>query len=291
MTTISSCTPEENDDVKPSMTFSADNGGIIADKTVDQEDALLFKISAIQNPNTKKNLQSLTIKSFKDNLPNIDTTVTINAESYLGTFNFTATNEPVKEEKFTFTLTDKAGETETKTITITTTAGIVPNPISSHIDVIMLGAQSNLDYGSYLDAHEGTVYEMTPAIASPEKIDMIYFYGQNATLNNNATLASPTDVTVNGTSGNLALATGLTTKNKTIFEATDITVAEFDAMEDDRDFPTSVTDVTKANNLANNDVIAFKTFDGKIGLIKIKAITITGASSSSTMTIDVKIQK
>jgi len=49
------------------------------------------------------------------------------------------------------------------------------------------------------------------------------------------------------------------------------------------DFPS-----TKLATLATDNVIAFKTDAGKIGLIKVSAIT-TGTSGS--MTIDVKVQQ
>lgn len=288
MATISSCTPEENDDVKPSMTFSTDNDGITNNKSVVEGESLFFKISAVQNPTTKKSLQSLTIKSITDNTAHIDTVITINAESYLGSFTFYAPPAP-QVEKFTFTLTDKAGETSTKVITITATPAVNPNPITSHIDIIMLGAQTNGTYGSYLDANTGTVYKQIQSIPNSAAIDMIYFYGTNASLNNNATLASPKDATVNGGTGNLAMAVGMNPQNDTKFAATTITAAQFDAMTNDADFPATVTAGTKANNLAADDVIAFKTADGKIGLIKIKAFT--GTAATGTMTVDVKIQQ
>lgn len=284
MTAISSCTPEENDDVKPSMTFSSDGAGIIGDVTKLAGEALLFKVSSIENPTTKKNLKTLRVQSFTNNTPNIDTTVNINGTSSLNSFNY---NAPASgEEKFTFTLTDAAGETAVKIINVTVVAPA--GPITSITNVILLGAQSNLTDGSFLDAHTGDVYKQTQAISNSAAIDMIYFYGTNTTLNNNATLAAPNDATVNGTSGNLSMAVGMNPQNATKFTTTSITTAEFDAMTDDSSFPATVTADSKANNLAANDVIAFQTADGKVGLIKVK--TITGAAAGS-MTIDLKIQE
>lgn len=282
MTAIVSCTPE-TDDVKPTLGFIAEGASITADKTVDPLTPLLFKVSGAENPNTKKALQSIRVQSFIDNTPNVDTTVTINDDSYLGSFNYNATSFYSKEEKFTFTLTDKAGETATKTFIITTTEAA--GNIKTFTNVILLGAQSNAN-GSYLDAYTADIYTSANYLANAASIDMIYFYGST----NLATLAAPSDVTVNGTGSNLALAVGMSPQNDTKFMTTTITTAEFDAMADDSSFPTITSGAgdSKANDLALNDVIAFETADGKKGLIKVTEIVV---NANGTLKIDVKIQE
>lgn len=286
MSALSSCTPEENDDVAPTLGFLAEASSITADATVAVDAPLLFKVTGASNPTTKKNLQSLRVQSFMNNTAMIDTTVTINDDSYLGSFNYNATSTYSTEEKFTFTLTDKAGETAIKSFTITTEAApAVGSPVTEHTNVIILGAQSNSTNGSYLDAHTGDVYLQSQAIPNSAAIDMIYYFGST----NSATLAGPTDATVNGGTGNLAMAVGMNPQNDTKFSTTGFTATEFDAMDSDLEFPSDVSSDTKATMLATGDVIAFKTADGKIGLIKIK--TISAQTANSTMTIDVKIQQ
>ena len=152
MSAISSCTPDANTDVLPSMTFSTDGAAIADNATVTKGGALLFKISSIENASTKKNLQSLRVQSFTNNTAVKDTTITINSTSHLVSLNYNAVDIYSTEEKFTFTLTDKAGEVATKSITITTEDSpivvVTGDPITTYT-ATMLGAQSNPTLGSF----------------------------------------------------------------------------------------------------------------------------------------------
>ncbi len=284
MTFITSCTPDENTDVKPTISFSSNGAGITGDVTVAPGAPLAFIVSAGENPNTKKNLKEIRVQSWKDNTPNIDTTMTINAPTYANTFNFNARSEYSKTEKFTFTVTDKAGESVAKSFTVTTEDEPVnANPITTYT-ATLLGAQTNATLGSYLNLHDGMVYKQAAANTNSADVDLIYYYGAT----NQASFASPTDVTVNGGSGNLSMATGFTTNNETIFASSAVTSSEFDAMTDDANFPASISGSTLANTLGTSDVIEFITHDGKIGLIKVTGLN-TGATGD--ITISVKIQQ
>lgn len=277
---ITSCTPEETEDVKPSMTFSTDGAAINADKTVTPGSPLLFKISAIQNQTTKKNLQSLRIQSFKDNTPNIDTTVTINADSYLGSFNFNASEDSPKEEKFTFTLTDKASEKVVKSIVITTQT---PGSTINSYNAKLLAGQDNPNYGSYFSVATGSVLKMLAANTTPASVDFVFAYGTT----NKYYIGAPSNSDMLLSHPNMV---GWGTKNATTFETTSITVAEFDAMINDADFPATVGTDTKVNELAAGNVFAFKTLTGKIGLVKVND-TMGSAAASRAIDIDVKVQQ
>lgn len=283
MTAITSCTPEENDDVKPSMTFSPDGAGITADKTVAVNAPLLFKVSAIQNQTTKKNLQSLRVQSFMNNTAVKDTLVTINDDSYLGSFNFNAPSTSSTEEKYTFTLTDKAGETTIKTINITTQAG--PSAINSY-SAKLLGGQSNPTNGSYFNATTGAVLAQLAANAAPASVDFIFAYGTT----NEYYIGAPSngDIQTSFSTANPSLSSW-STKNLTTFTTTTITGAEFDAMTDDSSFPTVGSD-TKVNMLAGGDVFAFRTAGGKVGLVKVNSTSGTIAADRE-IDIDVKVQQ
>ena len=289
ITSITSCTPT-TDDVNPSMTFSTDGAAIAASKTVAIGAPLLFKISSIENPNTKKNLKTLRVQSWKNNTPNIDTVVNINATSHLDAFNFNADTIYTLEEKFTFTLTDKAGETATKTIIITTeNAPIITGDAITHYTATILGAQTNLSLGSFLNIHTGDVHLTAAANASSADIDLLYYYGST----NSASFAAPSDVSVNGGAGNLTLATGLTNQNATIFHtSTTVSSADFDAMvttNDDRDFEESISgSSTLETDLAVGDIVQFLTHDAKFGYIK---ITDLNSGTTGDITIEVIIQQ
>ena len=286
ITSITSCNPTA-DDVKPSMVFSTDGAAIAASETVAINTPLLFKISAVENPSTKKKLKTLRIQSWKNNTPNVDSLVTIADDSFLGSFNFNADSTYSLEEKFIFTLTDKAGETATKTIIITTeNAPVVTGDAITKYSATILGAQSNSTLGSFLDLHTGDVYLTASANANSADIDLIYYYGSS----NEASFAAPTDVTVNGGAGNFSLATGLTTQNETIFAVnTTVDFAQMVSDNDDRDFPTAIAgSATLSNTMAVGDVIQFLTEDAKMGFIKVTNIVTGGAGE---INIDVIIQQ
>lgn len=151
LSTLTSCNPTENDDVKPTLGFIAEAASITADKTVAVKAPLLFKVSGAVNPNTKKNLQSLKIQSFKNNSPVIDTLVSINSDSFLGSFTFNADSSYSVEEKFTFTLLDKGGQTTIKSFVITTeVAPVTSTPFGTAVSGAFYHAQgSNGCTGGY----------------------------------------------------------------------------------------------------------------------------------------------
>lgn len=282
---IASCTPNETTNVKPKLNFISEGASITADKTVDAGAPLLFKVNGVSNTSTKKNLKTLRVQSFTNNNPNVDTTVSIKKDSYTGSFNYHAPATASTEEKFTFTLTDNAGETDIVSITVTTAAN---DPCAnaaaiSTFSAVLLGAQDNASEGSFLNAHTGNVMLKADADNASSDVDLIYYYGSS----NMATVVAPTHSTVNGGSGNLSLATGLTTKRATQVKKSTMTAATFDGITKDCGFPTDVAGSFIANQLSQGDVVEFKTHDNKIGLFKVKSIT-TGVAGK--MEIEVKIQ-
>lgn len=179
--------------------------------------------------------------------------------------------------------TDKDNQTASKNFTITA-AGAVGGAIETFTAVLM-GAQDNASNGSAMDASTGTVYTLSAANTNSALIDVIYFYGAS----NLATLTAPDDVTVGGTAGNLTLAANYATKNATRFNSSPgISSSDFDGYTDDMAIA-AVTDITdsKVNQLSQNDVIAFETVDGKMGLIKVDNIS-TGATGSITITVKIQ---
>ncbi len=57
-----------------------------------------------------------------------------------------------------------------------------------------------------------------------------------------------------------------------MFETTDMTADEFNAIGDVYDFPAFTGDLSGVTELESGDVIMFKTVNDKIGLIKINTI-------------------
>lgn len=262
----------------PSITFDAGTEIVLA---VGETDALLTGTIVAEAKLDKvviyevtdlSETQLVTITDFNSGA--ITTTDDMN---YSFRFTVTALTQDVQIK---IEATDKDDQFASKSINIVVSAG---NPIDEFTAVLM-GAQGNLDIGSYLDAVTGTVYKQAAAESNSADIDIVYYFGST----NEATLTAPDDATVNGGAGNLSLCVNFTQKNPTRFASTTLSSAEFDAIENDASIVGISTSASKMTKLGVNDVIAFETFDGKKGLIKVAALN---ATNEGTITIDVKIQQ
>jgi hypothetical protein len=178
---------------------------------------------------------------------------------------------------------DNKGNSKTSDINITV---LEAGGEISEFTAILMGAQSNTDEGSYLDANTGNTYMQSDAESNQSLIDVIYYYGSA----NKATFAAPNNELVDGTGANaLSLTAAFSTKNATKFTKTTLDASDFDAIVND------ATIVSEADGLSDSDatdvavgeVVAFKTQGGKSGLIKVVELE---AINTGTITIAVKVQ-
>ncbi len=238
------------------------------------ESQIGLPVSEITNIQPSDAFDDMTFLEFKNNLTavNFDFTYNIPAAGVPGgsviTIDFSVMDKKDQEteEQVSFTVVAPAGDIDRFT-------------------AVLMGGQSNLDDGSFLDAHTGDVYLQAGADANQDLIDIIYYYGST----NKATLCAPSDATVGGGGTNLSLCESWTTPNITKFETSAITTTEFDAMTDDSVI-SEISGMTQTimTDLAVDDVFSFETVDGKIGLVKVESI-VDGADG--TITIEVIIQK
>ncbi len=288
---FSSCKKdEETTTAVPTIAFSNGNDALVYDGT----NAIDVTIDVTAEAKVK---DFTLVKIVNDANGSTETPITINYDfdgDASGSYRFqrssaeigidisTSTDDPKKVE-YKFSLTDKDGTVKNSIYTVTM-AVASGNPIHTYSATLM-GAQDNANAGSFFASTNGSVYLTADANNNSSLIDIIYYYGST----NEATLCAPNDVTVNGGSGNLSLATGLTTQNATTFATTTITATQFDAMTDDMGFDAiTAFPETKLTTLTADKVIAFKTAAGKIGLLKVSTIT-TGTNGS--MEVDVKVQQ
>jgi hypothetical protein len=281
---MTSCEEESTDPQPPTLDFKGGANYIAQDATVDIGSDFVIGINVASNAETEAELTNVTVERIFDNVPQtvIDTTFDKNVTSFSADVTF-ETQSSEGEERIVFTAEDEDGESVTKEIKITYESS--PEPINTYSAVLM-GAQSNLTTGSFLNSHTGDVSLQDAAEANSGDIDVIYYFGST----NNATLTAPDDATVNGGSGNLSLAESFTTKNATRFNTNPgVSESEFDAMTDDETIITlSDFSASKVTQLGVGEVIAFETADGKKGLIKVSDLE-DGASGS--IEIHVKVQQ
>jgi hypothetical protein len=156
----------------------------------------------------------------------------------------------------------------------------------------MMGGQNNATLGSFLATDNGEVITSSAAGASTTvqaRVDLVYFFGTT----NQASMGAPNDsVVAIAHAGSTSLPTW-TTKNATKFVKTTITPADFIASNNDslvKTINAATISGSLVNMLANDNIVAFKTASGKLGLFHVQSIDGTTGSDRS-ITINVKVQK
>jgi hypothetical protein len=177
---------------------------------------------------------------------------------------------------------------EGETTTVTRTINVVAGEINTYTAVIMSDLE-NPNGSSFLSVDSGTLMTLNQAIATPAKVDILYYYGNT----NQASLCAPTDQAVRAFTDaqNRIIVDRLTTKNDTKLASVTMTPADFTAVTNDGPIiakkpATTATSVTK---LAKDNVLYCQTVTGKMALILVK--NITGTQGTSYITIEVKVQK
>jgi hypothetical protein len=283
---MTACNKDEDETptvVTPNINFVGGAGYTSDDASMTVGAQFKVGINATPNASSGSKLSKFTVTRTFNNVP---FTVLDSTLSSLSTFSIDMiayANNAVGSERWSFKITDKAGEYKELSFNITTTASA--GNINTYTAVLM-GGQGNTTVGSYYATTDNIVMLQAQAVVNQGAIDFVYFYGSQ----NLATLAAPDDPTVGGGSGNLTLCENWTTKNATRFVATSILPADFDAITDDAAIVAAAAsaNLSKANLLDVDDVIAFKTEAGKLGLIKVSQL-VTG--DTGTITITVKIQQ
>lgn len=196
--------------------------------------------------------------------------------------------------EFTITLlaVDDDSQTSTAEITLTVTSA----PINTYTTVL-LGAQGNKEPAFY-DALEGERYGYAAARdasgTSGSVVDFAYYYGTN----NKNTIAAIDDSGLNAvyTAVDLPISGVFGTRNSTKFRVTNLSPAEFDAIDNSTDLKAEADSELNVNSSANQlsvgSVIAFELDadrGGYVGLVKVTKINDT--NGTGTITIEVKSEQ
>lgn len=198
------------------------------------------------------------------------------------TGSFTITAEEVGTINVTIRVTDRKGKEEPRVIKIEVESNI------ESFTAVLMGSQNDANLGSFFSTVTGEVYTIKPAGENSELIDFAYFYGSI----NEATISAPDNDDVFGTGDKVfELVTSWATRQKTRFtkiSAENLTVAEFDAADDDKIITENeAEELSKmVNKLQDGDLVFFVTADKK-GIFKVAKLD----AEAKTITIDVKVQK
>ena len=151
---------------------------------------------------------------------------------------------------------------------------------------IYLGAQENMDYGSFLYLSNGTVVNLHDAFQNQSLVDIIYYYGQYE-----GTLSSPNEAEAPTIFAGVDGIANWTIKNETRYDTTTLVMDDFDRASNDS-LLLAVYEPTagkrKAKYVIPGMVISFKSSAGKIGLMKIDELL---PGTTGRMRCSVKVQE
>lgn len=297
---FSACSKDDDDDnpptdVKPTMNFKGgifpgDSSAYVSTNTTLETNQLFWVgVNANENSSSKSNLTNFkVVRKFEDDFAYTVLDSTFNESSFTLDMGVLASHK-VGTDVWTFTITDKDGESAVLSFTITTEAAAAT--IATYEQTILGSYDINAPNSSFASVN-GTTYNMTDAAANSEKIDWIYFDGQNY----GNTLIAPDDDLVLDVFGSVA---NWTTRNATRFATTTLSASQFDEITD----AVSIVEVAQNANLSHvsetgtgavgmavGDVFAFKTASEKMGVIKITNIEQGATNALSEITFDVKVQ-
>jgi hypothetical protein len=262
-TVFTSCS-KDDDILDPNPTIDFKGGGeyVANDVTIKAGESIKVGVNAAYNSQTKKKLTKFNIILTANNTPTtlIDETLTSNQESvYSQDFMITFPNVGVV--KLVARITDSDNKTDEVEFTVTVEQAGVEVKKKTNVEF----GSFNDPIGSFYASSTEEVFTVSQAAANQAKVDLVFFKG----VTNGNTIAAPDDTDANGiTDFNLNT---WTTKNQTRFIKTTMTAAEFDAIGTVYNFPEFVAanGLTKANQLANGNVIYFRTQAGKRGYAKV----------------------
>jgi len=178
------------------------------------------------------------------------------------------------------TANDKDAQFTSESIDIEVTEGVELATFTA----VLMGAQSNADYGSTASLTTGDVYEITggEAATNSAMVDIVYYYGSRL-----AALYSPSQSDIQQVS--LYNIPNWSTINDTKLALSALSSGEFDDVTYESDLESAGTPTLDViPELAVDDVIVFETDSGKKGVFK---VTDLDTGNDGTIEILIKVQE
>lgn len=264
----SSCKKDDNIDEppvdpRPVITFKVDAGYTAADGDFMEGDEIKIGVVANQNLITKKKLSKFTLVRSIGGTAETIADETIDIETFNKDYDITLSVPG--SYKFTAKITDEDNVSAETSFDLTVDEEPDPRvPVKKNSNLELGSANDTL--GSFYSTSYEQVYKVEGAAENQEKVDIIFWKDPRVNAN---TITSP-DNEVIGSVNFLGIHTW-TVKNETRLIKTEMTVEEFNAIEDKYLFPEFDMEVATdmANNLEAGNILFFKTQEGKHGYIKI----------------------
>ncbi|WP_338812318.1 hypothetical protein V9L05_13030 [Bernardetia sp. Wsw4-3y2] len=290
--TLSSCGDgTEDPSAAPSITVNPESATIDVNQSVD------FTFQVISTESELSEVRIIYTGQPDQVFTPATDTFTDNNTRFSGVYTFTGMlADAASSVTFTIKATDMAGLTSSKDVVVTINEA--PDPIAYEtFPVILLGAQANTANGSFLDASTSAIYKLAEARTNSALIDIAYLQGSQSA-GQGAVIGSLRDASIE----QVYSTSDWGTRNDTRFRNTTLTKADFTAIFDGSQLTTAYTNgsepsigetgdikegsASRVNKLAVDDVFAFRTADGKDGLVHVQQI-VTGESGSITLNVSI----
>jgi hypothetical protein len=287
---LTSCSDEEVKDVELTMIPAAVSG------THFVSDTLTIRLNATGNDDNK--LKSIKITKAIAGQPGVITmyeNTKLSGTAFIYELKDTFESGEVGVNTITITLTGEKGTAQTKTYTATVRAiGLIE---STQTPVSLFGQAAGAETQQFVALNSFSTYTIGDATANSNaqlknSIDLAFYYGAS----NKFSLASLDDAVMH------TVYTGLSTfwtsadnsRITGLYKATgQVNYATMEASGSDKDlllFAEGKTFSKAINNLAVNDLILFKTKEGKFGLLKVTETT-GATNSTAVLSFDGLVQK
>jgi hypothetical protein len=257
---LSSC--NKDDDIinpEPTLSFKGGAGYTSTDVTITTGESILVGFNAAYNQETNEKLKNFKLTVTSNNIAQTLIDSALNTEVF--STDITISFPDPASALLQAVVTDDAGRTASVSFNIVVeNAGV---KVVKYTEV-ELGSWND-EIGSFYNAQENTIYNVTEAAANQAKVDLVFYKGET----NLNTLAAPADESLE------TILTfdinSWTTRNATMFIGTEMTAEEFDAIGEYYEFPEFVeADAdTKIVDMVNGDVVFFKTEADALGYIKV----------------------
>ena len=274
-----SCKKNETGNSRPSMAFMAGSGYTAHDTTLMTGQKIKV---GIRVEGDDANITYFSIR-YNDGFRKIILDTGMNRPALTYEMEMIKTSSPV--ETWTFLVMDRNRQQDSICIILTKSDSSRWGRIGTRTGIV-LGAQENTDKGSFYSFTTGRVFTPGQAFLEQAAVDLIYYYGQYE-----GTLASPAEAEAPGFfTGNEGIGRW-TIRNETRYDTTSVSSYDFDLAMNDSLLLAAYDPAAgkrKAKYLQPGMVVSFKSPSGKLGLIKVTALSGTAAGS---LEFSVKIQE
>lgn len=282
------CEDTAEGDLSPDISLKAGADYYVSGTTVAPGSLIKFGVTVTANAESGKKIQNVRVTRTFNNSPTVVVDTSLNEDTFVQDWILTARNE-AGEENIKIEAFDKDNESAEISFNIVTDAGLTKSLISHDIT---LGAQNSAT-GSFCASFEGEVYTITELKDGNEyaNVDIVYYYGAT----NKSALFSPKSIADNSITWSGSVPTeNWGTPNETLFnkvsaaDYNDATYTSVETLGMSGDLHIANGGRSPVDGLKSGDAYAFKTADGKYGVLSVTSVS---GENDGTISFTVKIQE